>query len=178
MDTLQDFFRSLIESPELVATPVLYSFLSMTEKDFTKYKSSYEKLSYSNPNAALSAGTINKKMFYLKNPIKVEHLSMIGGNVECKISPELKTFSSALKAALKDYQPMMYKCKEQFGQMLNSLSQTKIHIDRVAESITALHTITVKFGDTVSKDGLQRWDSLETIFGNLSHTIRSYGRLD
>jgi hypothetical protein len=167
----------LIESPELLATQVLHSFLSMAERDFSKFKSTYEKLSYSNPNAVLSAGTINKKMFYLKNPIKVEHLNMIGGNVECKISPELKTFSTALKAALKDYQPMMYKCKEQFGQMLISLTQAKTHIDKVSESINALHTITVKFGDTVSKDGLQRWDSLETIFEDLGRTIRGYGRL-
>ena len=175
MDTMQDFFYSVIESPELVSSEVLISFLGMNEKDFSKFKSSYEKLSYSSPNGVLAAGTINKKMFYQKNPIKVEHLQMIGGNVECKISPALKAFSSALKIALKDYQPMIYKCKEQFGQMLSSLSQAKLHIDRVGESITALHTITTRFGDMVSAEGLPRWDSLESIFANLSRTMRSYG---
>ena len=175
METMQEFLDSSIECPELAASDALYAFVSMNEGDFCKFKSSYEKLSYSNPNAVLASGNVTRKMFYQKNPIKVENMYSIGGNVESKISPGLKTFAGALKEAVRDYQPMMLKCKESIGQLLNSLMAARSNVDKANQSIAALLTITRKFGDVVEEQGLPRWDLLESIYSNLSKTMFDYG---
>src|SRR5687768_11653770 len=99
---LQEFMNSICEHPELRLSPHLNLFLKCQDGDpFEKAKKDLEKVI--NPNAVLAGGPINKKMFYQKNPIKVEHLVRTAGAVECKIDSKLKDLFTHADAAIKDF---------------------------------------------------------------------------
>ena len=175
MDTMQDFFNSLVESPELVASTALNSFLSMNEKEFSRFKTGYEKLSYSNPNAVLSAGVINKKMFYQKNPVKVEHLVRHEGAVECRIDSKLKDLFTHADTAIKDWLPIYSKCKQSSLQLATTLATAKSQADQLALDVEGLQKTASKFNEAVGRKTEHPWDTLEVVYSTLCDTLRGLG---
>lgn len=101
---LQEFLHAVCEHPDLRLCPAFHEFLSIKDDTaFEKYKKSLEKVS--NPNANVSTSGVNKKLFYLKNPIKVDHVISPSGETSCRIGSNLKTYSNSLSSILKEMIP-------------------------------------------------------------------------
>jgi len=176
METLHEFMNALPENHELKSSPAVLAFLSAKEAEFTKFQKDSEKAASINPNTIISQGGINKKVFYQKNPVKVESLHTLTGHTECKISPALKSFSSSFKVALKEFAPNFAKCKELLDQLSQIQLQAKQTLDKICEHVTCLYSTTRKLGDTLTAEHLPRWDSLEKVFQSLNDVMRRYGR--
>lgn len=171
---LQEFMNSICEHPELKLSPHLYMFLKcQAGEPFEKAKKDLEKAV--NPNAILAGGPINKKMFYLKNPIKVEHLVKIEGTVECKIDSKLKDIFVHTDTAVKEWLPAYAKCKNSSIQLAQTLALAKTQSDHLANDIELLHKTAAKFNDGVGRKSEYPWESLEVIYATLSDTIRGLG---
>jgi PX domain len=172
---LQEFMNSISEHPELKLSPHLYIFLKCPEgESFEKSKKELEKVI--NPNAVLVGGPINLKMFYQKNPIKVEHTTNINGMARCRIDGPLKELHGAADAAIKEYLPAYSKCRETSLQLSLTLATAKTQIDQLASELETLQQTASKFNDTVGRDSNYNWSSLETIYGSLCDTLKTYSR--
>ena len=101
---LQEFLFAVCDHPDLRLAPAFDAFLSIKdEAEFDKYKKSLEKIS--NPNGCVASSGVNKKLFYLKNPIKVDHVINPFGETACRIGSNLKTYSNSLSSILKEMIP-------------------------------------------------------------------------
>lgn len=131
---MQEFLSSLVDNPELLANPALVSFLIDSDPNFARTKKSVDKNAWSNPNSQLSGTYVTKKNFTGKNAVKVEHLSTESGNVECIISPSLKSFSQAIKLVVKEIAPLLEKCKEYSKQLSDSINQAGSASDKLGDA--------------------------------------------
>lgn len=166
--------NSLCEHPELRASPHLYVFLKNPEGDsFEKAKKDFEKVI--NPNAVIAGGPINKKMFLMKNPIKVDHIMNIKGEVECKINGPLKELHAALDITMKDFIPGYAKCKHTSILLGTALTEASSMADKLAEDIAILQKTTSTFNAAVGNDSPYAWNSLENIYGSLVDAMKGYG---
>jgi hypothetical protein len=175
LDTMQHFLDSVVEHPTLLASPAFAEFLLCKEDDFKKFKKDFDKTT--NPNAVIATSGITKKLFYLKNPIKVDHLITKTGNANCKMNSQLSAFGKAFKILVKDVVPHQEKFLSLSKQLVATVAQAKQIVSKMGESVTQMHNITRKFGDMMVSDGLQRWDSVERIYSTLESTLKNYGRL-
>ena len=101
---LQEFLFAVCEHPDLRLAPAFHAFLSIKDETaFDKFKKSLEKVI--NPNANVATSGVNKKLFYLKNPIKVDHVITASGETACRIGSHLKTYSNSLSSILKEMIP-------------------------------------------------------------------------
>lgn len=176
LDTMQHFLDSVVAHPTLLACPAFAEFLLSKEDDFKKFKKDFDKTS--NPNAALAASGIAKKLFYLKNPIKVDHLITRTGTADCKMNSQLSTFGKAFKILVKDLVPHQEKFLSLSKQLAVAVSQARQIVNKLGESVSQMHHVTRKFGDMVASDGMQRWDSVEKIYSTLESTLKGYGTRD
>ena len=174
LEIMQHFLDSVVEHPELVVSQALLEFLRSKDDDFKKYKKEFDKVS--NPNAVIATSGINKKLFYLKNPIKVDHVITSTGKTDCRINKYLSTFGLSFKTYLKEVVPHHDKFTILSKQLISTVSQVKLLLDKMGESISQIHGATVKFGDAVSKDELPRWDSMEKIYSQLESILKNNGR--
>jgi len=172
LDTMQHFLDSVVEHPSLLACPAFAEFLLCKEDDFKKFKKDFDKTT--NPNAVIATSGINKKLFYLKNPIKVDHLITKTGAVDCKMNSQLSTFGKAFKILVKDVVPHQEKFLSLSKQLTAAVTQARLIVNKMSESVTQMHNVTKKFGDVVAADGLQRWDSVEKIYSTLESTLKNY----
>ena len=134
LETMQEFLSSLVDNPELLANPALVSFLIDSDPNFARTKKSVDKNAWSNPNSQLSGTYVTKKNFTGKNAVKVEHLSTESGNVECIISPSLKSFSQAITLVVKEIAPLLQKCKEYSKQLSDSINQAGSASDKLGDA--------------------------------------------
>lgn len=176
LEILQDFLYAILDNPELRSSPALLTFLSGRDLEFSRFIKESERANTINPNTVLAAsGGFNRKLFYSKNPIKVESLNTLNGSTEVKITQSLKKFGVILKTALKEYTPNFSRCKELLEQLGNIQIQAKQTVDKICEHLTCLYSTTRKLGDTLSAEHLPRWDKLESVFSNLSSVMTNYG---
>jgi hypothetical protein len=173
LDIMQHFLDSVVEHPTLLSCPAFAEFLLCKEDDFKKFKKEFDKTT--NPNAVIATSGINKKLFYIKNPIKVDHLITSPGKVECKMNSQLSTFGKAFKILVKDVVPHQEKFLSLSKQLTAAVGQARLIVNKMGESVTQMHTVTKKFGDMMVSDGLQRWDSVEKIYSTLESTLKNYG---
>jgi hypothetical protein len=172
---LQEFMNSITEHPELRLSPHLNLFLKCQDGEpFEKAKKDLEKVI--NPNSVLAGGPINKKMFYLKNPIKVEHLTRIEGSVECKIDSKLKDVFVHTDTALKEWMPAYAKCRQTSLLLSGTLDTAKNQAEQLATEIEALQKATSKLNDGLGRQSEYPWETLETIYSTLSDTLRGFSR--
>ena len=177
MFMLQEFMSSVCEHAELKLSPHLYVFLKCPEgESFDRARKELEKVI--NPNAVLAGGPINQKMFYQKNPIKVEHSTNKIGVARCRIDGSLKELHGAIDAAVKEFIPEYAKCRDTSLQLSLTLATAKTQADQLATELEALQKTASKFNDTVGRDSQYNWNSIETIYGSLCDTMKTYSRLD
>jgi hypothetical protein len=101
---LQEFLYAVSEHPDLRLAPAFHAFLSLKDETaFERVKKTLEK--FANPNDSVATSGVNKKMFYLKNPIKVEHMITSSGEALCRIGSAQKTYSNSLNGILKEMIP-------------------------------------------------------------------------
>ena len=167
--------NSICEHPELKLSPHMYLFLKCQEGDlFEKAKKEVEKVI--NPNTVLTGGPINKKMFYLKNPIKVEHLIRVEGYVECTINSKLKELHVHADNAIKEWTPVYTKCKQTSAQLAASLSTSKSLANQLADEVEVLKRTACKYNDAVGRQSEYHWDILESVYSTLADSIKGLGR--
>ena len=172
---MQEFMNSITEHPELRLSPHLNLFLKCQDGElFDKAKKDLEKVI--NPNSVLAGGPINKKMFYQKNPIKVEHLTRIDGTVECKIDSKLKDVFVHTDIALKEWMPAYAKCRQTSLQLSGTIDTAKNQADQLAVEIEALQKATTKLNDGLGRQTPYPWDTLEIIYSTLGDTLRGLSR--
>ena len=173
---LQEFMNAITEHPELRLSPHLYIFLkSQDGEQLEKAKKDLEKVV--NPNSVIAGGAINKKMFYQKNPIKVEHLVRVGGSVECKIDSKLKDLHTQADIAIKEWIPVYTKCKTLSRDLTLTLALGKSQADNLAAEIEALQKATCKFNDYVGRQSPFSWGTIEAIYATLADSIKGLGML-
>ncbi len=173
---LQEFLNSVCQHPELRASPYLEAFLTIVkESDFEKAKKEFDKIV--NPNHIINGGGINRKMFFAKNPIKVDHLVTLSGNAECKINADLKHHFSEFGKAIKQLIPEYSKAKDIAKQLTHSLEQARQLSEKLAESVSTIQNITTKYNEQLGKMHPMRWNALEGMYGSLAETLRNQSRL-
>ena len=105
---LQEFLYAVCEHPTLRVSPAFHAFVSLKDDShFEKYKKEFDKVS--NPNAVIATSGINKKLFYLKNPIKIDHMINPSGVADCRINGPLKNYSNTIGSKFKDLIPAVHK---------------------------------------------------------------------
>jgi len=172
---LQEFVTALAYHTEILADPSLLAFLSAKDQAFEKYKKDCEKSAGLNSNALIATSGLSKKLFLQKQPVRVEALTTTEGSADVKINPALGDYSAALNQALKSLFPGMAKCKEHTKTLASLLSQVKLAVDKLADSVAGVYTTAKKFGDTTFEKKLGRWSELEGIFLSLFDCLKSFG---
>jgi hypothetical protein len=176
LEILQEFLTATLDNIELRSSPVLLTFLAAKDTEFARFMKESERAVTVNPNTAIAAGgAFSRKLFYSKNPIKVESLNTIKGFTEAKITQALKQFATILKTAIKEYNPNFTKCKELLEQLGVIQLQAKQTVDKICEHLNCIYSTTRKLSDTLSAEHLPRWDKLEHVFSNLSSGVAKYG---
>ena len=172
---LQEFMNSICQHPELREDPHLHAFLTIVkEADFEKQKKELDKVQ--NPNSSILGQGLTKKQFYLKNPIKVDHLITSTGQAECKINGEIKNLYSNLHKVLRDWIPEYNKAKDLVKQYIGALDTTKDIASKLSQSVAQLQASTNKFNEQLGKENASNWTSMEHMYGHLSETLKHHSR--
>lgn len=129
--------NSICQHTELREDPHLHAFLTVVkEADFEKMKKEMEKVQ--NPNSSILGQGLTKKQFYLKNPVKVDHLITSTGQAECKINGDIKNLFSNLHKVLREWIPEYNKAKDLVKQYIGALDATKEIANKLSLSIGQL----------------------------------------
>lgn len=173
---LQEFLNSISQHPELRESPYLEAFVTIPkESDFEKAKKDLDKII--NPNHVINGGSINRKMFFAKAPIKVEHLITTTGNTECKINGDLKHQFTHLGKAVKLLIPEYSKAKDLAKQLCHVLEQARLISDKLAESVFSIQNTTAKYNEQLGRMHPMRWNALEGMYASLVDTLKGHSKI-
>lgn len=170
---LQEFTNYIVEHPELLHHPALLAFLKTKDDDrFEKTQKELDKVT--SPNSCIASSAISKKLFTQKSPIGLEHVTSSAGQVNCRINGDFKTFSTAMSTLVQEYSAKYTKAIAVVGLLGGALEQAKNLSEQVAEAMADLHLSTQKFNETVSKQTVGQWGTLQSIYDCLQATFKSY----
>ena len=164
--TMQQFLDSVLESEILRSSLHVLSFLKC--EDDTQWGQIKEQLEKAIKKTSNLRENFSKKLFEGKNGLHVEDFDNVYGEIQCRITGNLKDYAIELDEVIKVSEPLYQKLIDATRQLGQDFAAVSTTMSKIAEISTELYNTHRKFNTSVKS---HKWERMQDMYAAINQSM-------